>query len=239
MRHRSRRTAAALSLALSASLGLVACGDSDDAAGGGGDEATSQSQQGEGAGATGNVSPEAAIDSLTGVSTAVELDQGFLDALSSLGLTPGTVGTATLEGGEISFPITGGAVSYYDPASVATPYVQGVILHSASGLSLSAGGTTVSLSNFIVDPAQSILYGTAMVDGDTAAMSVPLFFLDGSTLEPLSQQGDTAVLQGTTVKLHPQAAALLRQTFMTDMVPDYLTIGTATITLALGAPSGS
>ncbi len=49
-----------------------------------------------------------------GGSTAVALDQGFVDALGTLGLTPGTVGDATLADGSVSFPITGGTVTVFD-----------------------------------------------------------------------------------------------------------------------------
>ena len=39
--------------------------------------------------------PTAVIEELGGVDTQVTLDQGFLDAITGLGLTPGVVGTAT------------------------------------------------------------------------------------------------------------------------------------------------
>ncbi|MET0317829.1 MAG: hypothetical protein ABW188_13480, partial [Rhodococcus fascians] len=52
--------------------------------------------------------PVAEVDDLSnGVSTAVLLDPGFTGALTTLGLTPGVIGTATLADGSISFPITG------------------------------------------------------------------------------------------------------------------------------------
>ncbi|THG30175.1 hypothetical protein E6C64_16245, partial [Naasia lichenicola] len=81
--------------------------------------------------------PLASIPALAGVSTQVTLDQGFLDAITSLGLTPGLIGTATLEGGVLSFPITGGNVDYYDPNESYRPYVQGEIDHAGSGITLS------------------------------------------------------------------------------------------------------
>ena len=70
------------------------------------------------------------------------------------------------------------------------------------------------------------------VNGQLAAASAPLFNLDGSTLNPPTMDADgSAVLQGTTVKLSPEAAALLNQTFSTDALAGGLVIGVATITV--------
>ena len=175
--------------------------------------------------------PVAQIDALTGRSTDVQLDKGFVQALGTLKLTPAPVGTAKITtGGDARFPITGGNVTYYKPGSVA-PYVQGQIDHTGSGLSLTGGGKTVKLTNFVVDPGKSVLTGKVTVDGKVAAESAPLFFLDGRTLQPLKTAGSTAVLQGTTVKLKDEAATLLNDTFGTDALKGGLVIGVAKITV--------
>ena len=83
--------------------------------------------------------PIASIPALDGVDTQVALDAGFVEALGTLGLTPGVTGTATLTDGVLSFPITGGNVDYYDPAEDYRPYVQGSIEHDGSGITLTAG----------------------------------------------------------------------------------------------------
>lgn len=174
--------------------------------------------------------PVAEIVGLTGNSTAINLDQGFLDALNQLQLTPGTVGEATLQDGRLEFPITGGNLAVYEPGAV-SPYVIGQIQHVSSGLSLSAGGTTVQLENLLVDPAFSRVYGDVIANGEVAAEGAYLFTLDGSTLEPLQASGGTAVLEGTRVLISPDAAALLNQTFNTDAVTPELLVGTAEITV--------
>ena len=69
------------------------------------------------------------------------------------------------------------------------------------------------------------------VDGKEAAASAPLFFLDGRTLKPLETAGDTAILEGTTVKLKAEAADLLNKTFGTDALQGGLVIGVAKITV--------
>lgn len=197
-------------------LGAAACGDDDDPVG-----PTTASEP----------APLAKIDALSGQTTEVALDAEFIDALGTLKLTPAPVGDGEItKSGVARFPITGGNVTYYEPGSV-SPFVQGEIDHDGSGLSLTGGGKTVELSDFVVDPGASLLTGRVSVDGRVAADSAPLFFLDGRTLKPLAAQGSTAVLEGTTVKLKHEAAALLNDTFGTDALTGGLVIGVAKITV--------
>ncbi len=175
--------------------------------------------------------PLASIPALTGVDTAVLLDSNFAAALTSLGLTPGTVGTATLVNGSLHFPITGGNVDYYDPAKKLRPYVQGTIKHEGSGLSLTAGATKVELTNFTIDPGKSLLYGDVSVNGTVAATQAVLFNLDGTTLKPLQMSGNDAILEGTTVHVSSVAADLLNKTFNTTAVKPGLLVGIAKITV--------
>jgi hypothetical protein len=211
------RLPAALAATAVLALGAAACGSD------GGSEST-------GSRAAAAPEPVAQVDQLTGESTDVILDAGFVGALEDLKLTPGPVGEASIEEGTVSFPITGGNVIYYKPGSV-SPFVQGELSH-AGGLSLEGGGKTVELTDFVIDPGASVLTGTVSVDGEVAAESAPLFFLDGGTLEPLEVNDDgTAVLQGTTVELKAEAAELLNDTFAVDALQEGLKIGTARITI--------
>jgi hypothetical protein len=174
--------------------------------------------------------PVAAVPALKGGNTAVLLDSGFTGALTSLGLTPGVTGTATLTDGSVHFPITGGSVVYWSPKGTYRPYVQGIIEHDGSGLSLTAGSTVVGLSNFTVNPGNSQLYGDVDVNGTVAAVQAPLFDLHGGTLKPLQLDGDNAILTGTTVHVSETAAGLLDKVFNTDAVKGGLLVGIATIT---------
>ncbi|UFS59714.1 hypothetical protein [Subtercola endophyticus] len=176
--------------------------------------------------------PVASIPNLTGVDTEVTVDPGFLAALKTLKLTPGVLGTATLsDAGVLAFPITGGNVKYYDPTQSYRPYVQGSIEHEGSGLSLTGGGIEVDLTNFTIDPGTSKLYGDVAANGASVAKQAYLFNLDGSTLKPLQTSGDTAILEGTTVYVSPDAAALLNKTYGTTAVTDKLEVGIAKITV--------
>ena len=177
--------------------------------------------------------PLASIPDLTGVHTQVTLDPAFLKALTTLKLTPGVVGTAKLsKAGVLTFPITGGHVTYFDPTQKYRPYVQGEIDHRGSGISLTAGDKKVELTNFVIDPGDgSHLSGDVSLNGTSVVKGATLFTLDGSTLKPLSMDGDgNAVLEGTRVLVSPDAAALLDKTFGTTAVTDQLLVGIAKIT---------
>ena len=212
--------------ALSAVIGLSACGTNDvDTAQAADSTSSSVSVP----------KPAAVVRAIPGGDTAVTLDAGFVSALGTLGLTPGVTGTATLDGttGVVDFPITGGTVTLYDRESGYRPWVQGVVFHDGSGLTLAAGGTTVELSNFVIDPGKPArLFGDVTVNGELAAPNAPLFNLDGSTLSAPTMGADgSAVLDGTTVKLSDEAAGLLNSTFETDALAGGLVIGTSTITV--------
>ncbi|MBD8868801.1 hypothetical protein [Nocardioides donggukensis] len=183
-------------------------------------------------GVLGGSAPEAVavVENVQGKNTAIALDKGFTDALGQLGLTPGVVGKAKLKKGSLIFPISGGNVTVFEPGEV-SPYVIGQIQHENSGLTLSAGGTTVRLSNFNVDPGVSRVYGDVAVNGKTAVSSAYLFKLDGRTLKPLETKGSTAILEGTKVQISDVAAPLLNDTFKTDAVKPGLLVGIAKITV--------
>ncbi|HVM27806.1 MAG TPA: hypothetical protein VM433_09050 [Mycobacteriales bacterium] len=226
-----KKRTASVALVAGLALTMAACGGNDDtAAGGNGGAETTQASP----------EPAAQIDQLSGEQTAVVLDPSFLEGITGLGLTPGMLGGGTLDAdtGTIAFPITGGNVTYFDPASGVDPYVQGIILHEGSGLSLTgANGTVVELENFEVDPEQSLLFGKVTVDGEVFAERADLFFLDGSTLNPLrpGDAPDTAVLQGTTVSLTETAANALNMVFETDALSEFFLVGVAEITVNTAA----
>ena len=216
--------AAGLALAAGLSLALAGCG-------------SGTGSSGESAAPAASPTPLAALDSLSGAQTAVTLDPAFLAGLTALQLTPTTLGGATLDDDVLAFPITGGNVTYFDPASGVDPYVQGLISHDGSGLQLTgAGGTVVTLEGFQVDPAESLLYGKVTVDGAVFAERADLFFLDGRTLQPLAGGAEpgSAVLAGTTVSLTKAAADALNTAFGTDALAEFFPVGVAEITVRTG-----
>ena len=213
---KGKRLFVGIAAAAALALPLAACGSTSDSS-----SSTTK---------TSVAKPAASINALTGQDTAILLDKGFTDALTSLKLTPGVVGNAKLTNGSLVFPITGGNVTYFKPGT-ASPYVIGQIQHEGSGLSLTAGSTKVELTNFNVDPGVSRVYGDVLLNGKTVVNSAYLFTLNGSTLKPLQSSGSTAILEGTKVFISPVAAALLNSTFKTDAVTKDLLVGIATITV--------
>lgn len=225
----SRTTKTVLSLATAGVLatGLAACGSSSSSGGGSGTSTPPSSAP---------ASPVAMIPNLTGVSTTVKLDPSFLKALASLKVKPGVVSPTMLSSaGVVNFPITGGSATYYKPGTH-TPYVESNITHTG-GISLTAGGKKVELTNFVVDAGTSKLMADVSVNGTSAAKGAYVFFLDGRNLQPLDTTSSpgNAVLTGTEVKISPTAASLLNMTFGTTAIMPYTPVGVATITLKVPA----
>lgn len=157
--------------------------------------------------------------------TSVTLSSTFVDALTSLSLTPGTVAPTELERGKASFPVIGGALD------LATG--KGNILHSG-GLTLNAGDTHVALQSFIIDTtATPVITGLVSVNG-TLIGRIPLFdiTLPAGFSVPLNPRGWVLQLKGVGLALDPAAASALSGVFKTT-VPAGLPIGTANVTLFL------
>ena len=152
------------------------------------------------------------IPSLSGVGTSVRLDPGTAAALHSLGVSLAPFGTATFDAATstVTFPITAGYAEIHSDRSHQPGYIVGSINHAGSGLTLSAGATNVTLSDFVVDPGNSMLYGTV-----GATPEVPLLFLDGTNVKVGNDAAGDVVLDGTVAKLTPQAADSLNQAFKT------------------------
>lgn len=198
------------------------------------------------AGANGNVaappaalppSPQPVLDvaELTGGQTQLTFDPGFLRTLNALGVEPSPVGSASVKDGTATFPITGGQLRYYAPASPVRPHAQGAIQHQGSGLRLSAAGSSVQLTDLTVDPDDNLLIGKITVGKKVLAQQAPLLLLTGGSLGPLQRTGKpgTAVLSGTTVSLSRTAAQALNTAFGTTTLDQFTQVGTARITVAL------
>src|SRR6478735_8483662 len=121
----------------------------------------------------------AAAQARTYGNTTLALDPGAVAALTSLGVTPAPIAPATATStGELSFPITNKPFA---------ALLSGTIRHSG-GISLTAGGVTVKLEDFYIDPLRRQL--TALVGGQR----VPILALDFSR---------TRIGFGSTLKVGP------------------------------------
>ena len=123
-------------------------------------------------------SPKAEILTLSGVTTNVDLDAATAAVLKENNVTVAPVAPATVStsGGTTtaSFPITEGYVSVYPESQ--RPFIRGTFSHSG-GLTFSAGGKSVTATDFIVNPGSSTL--TATVGGN----AVQLLDLDGTDVK--------------------------------------------------------
>jgi hypothetical protein len=160
-----------------------------------------------------------AISHLTGVGTTVTLNASTAAALKSLGVSLATTGTAKLVGSAVTFPITSGYVEIHSNKSFKPGFIIGSVEHYGSGLTFSAKGKSLSVSDFVVDPGNSVLYATVGTTPD-----VPLLTLDGAAVA-VSMQGSDVVLNGTVAKLTKTAASALDTTFGTTAVKAGLPLG--------------
>jgi hypothetical protein len=217
--HKSFRLIAPAAMAVTLAASLAACGSSSTGSKTSATSAPSASTK-----------PILTVPSLAGVQTSVTLDPSLLPALTSLHVTPAPTGTATLTmpGGAatLNFPITGGHVTIYNKGAV-TPYVQGIINHDGSGLSFTAGGKTLTVENFAIDPGTSMLMAQVKEMKDA---TIPLFFLDGSDLQITPPGSDgIAKLDGTKVELSAPAAQAINTYFGVTAFKARMLIGIAHI----------
>ncbi len=201
----TRKRASLVALVGVLALAGAACGNDDRPIASPGDPARSQ-----------QAAPDSvtAIPSLSGVGTSVAIDPGTAAALTSLGVALAPSGTATFEAATstITFPITSGYAEIHSNQALKPGYILGSVNHQDSGFTLSAGTINVGLSDFVVDPGNSMLYGT--VGGRPG---VPLLSLDGAKVK-VSMESGNVVLQGTVAKLTDTAASALNTAFNTSAI---------------------
>ena len=165
-------------------------------------------------------------ETIEGGRTTVALASGFVAALGSLDVTPGTVSPTRLHNGVVNFPVTGGAIDL-DTAS-------SQILHSG-GLTLIAGQTKVTLQSFIIDTTSApVITGLVSVDGKLLGR-LPLFDLalpSGITL-PLKPYDGQIILKGVGVSLDSAAAGALNSVFHVSAFKGGFGIGTAKVIIDL------
>lgn len=234
---RTRRTRKGLSagaVALAAAAAVAGCSSTTGGSNTGANASSSAAASSGATASSGAATPAAdmvtVVPSLHGKGTSVILDASTLKALTGLGLSIKPLGTATFAAATktITFPITSGYAEVHSDKAAKPGYIQGSVEHSGSGFLLTAGKTSVALGDFVVDPGNSMLYGT-VIEGTSltsakAAVKVPLLSLDGRKLQ-VSKSGSDLVLFGTVAKLTPTAAKALDTAFKTTAVTAGLPLG--------------
>jgi hypothetical protein len=150
---------------------------------------------------------------LKGGATTLTLDQGAIDALTSLGIAAAPLAPATADGADLRFPLTTGRVK--------AKTLAGKIRH-VGGLALSRESTRVELRNFIIDTKKGVL--TARV-GDAR---LAILDLDLSDAE-VTKKGKRLTVSGVKATLTQGAAEALNGAFATDAFKEGLLLGTAEV----------
>jgi len=145
--------------------------------------------------------------------TTLKVDPATLEALTSLGVSPGAVPPGTLNGTKYAFPITN------SPTSVLRT---GVVRHRG-GISLSAGDTRVRLTDFGIRLLDRELYGK--VNG---AGPVALLDLDYSKAR-VRLRGTRVHVGGIGSTLTAGAADALNDAFGTSALSDETRIGKVSV----------
>ena len=139
---------------------------------------------------------QAAVN-LSGGQTRLTVNKGTAKALASLGVKVAPTGKASARGRHVQFPITGGSI---DPASAA-----GTIRHTG-GLRFSAGGTRVTLKNYVVKVGGRITLSAKVGKG-----RVKILNLVGTPR--VSRSGFGTNVRGLTAELNRTAATTLNTVF--------------------------
>lgn len=107
---------------------------------------------------------------ITGGTTSVALDSGFVSVVTGAGITPAAVTPGMLSGTTATFPITGGDT------------MTGIINHSG-GLSFTKGADSAVIENFVIDLNTMLLSGEVIANGGSPMMNVNLLNIGaGNTL---------------------------------------------------------
>jgi hypothetical protein len=150
---------------------------------------------------------------LKGGATTLTLDQGAVDALTSLRIAAAPLAPATADGADLRFPLTTGRVK--------AKTLAGEIRH-VGGLSLSRDATRVELRNFIIDTKRGVLTARA---GDSRLAILDLDLSDAK----VAKKGKRLTVSGVRATLTAGAAEALNGAFATDAFKEGLLIGTAVV----------
>ncbi|HWC10569.1 MAG TPA: hypothetical protein VG455_05030 [Acidimicrobiales bacterium] len=217
-----RRTAALATIGVLA-LAMAACGSSDEEGSGSGSTRA----------ATNTGGPQAEFLTLKGTSTSVDLDPGTAKVLADnhVTVTPVAPASVSQSGGTttVSFPITQGFVSVYPTTQPS--YIRGTFSHSG-GLTFAAGGKSLQVTDFIVNPGTSTLSATVGGPGGSVAQ---ILDLDGSNVQVTQDAQGNTRLDGTVAKLSATGADALNKTFGVSLFEAGIPLGVVHV-VANGTP---
>jgi hypothetical protein len=150
------------------------------------------------------------IPRLSGVSASVTFSSAALATFRQLGASPSAFGSASYakSAAKITFPITGGSAVVHPGAGRQPSSLAGVILLQGSGLLLSRGSKSLTVSDLIFEPGGSAVYASVNGGADDAR----LFRLNTGTV---GVSGGNVHISGAALDLTLGAAAMFNQAFAT------------------------
>jgi hypothetical protein len=136
------------------------------------------------------------------------------------------VGSATFDSATstVSFPITGGFAAIHSDKGYKPGYIVGNVVHEASGLRFIKGDRSIEVTDFVVDPGNSVLTASA-----AGTSGIPLLFLDGTNVN-VAQEGSDVILEGTVAKLTETGATALNSTFGVTAFKEGIPLGVVKLT---------
>jgi hypothetical protein len=162
--------------------------------------------------------PRAHVAAVNHGYTELVLDQATAQALTSLGVTVTPINPAWVYNGGVAFPITNGLLGIL---------ASGLTIDHSGGLALSAGNTTVDLTDFDISLPQRQL--TAVVNGGARVAILDLKFAGAK----IGYAGGQVSIGPVTADLTAAAASALDTAFGTTAITPGLELGTATVNLQL------
>lgn len=155
--------------------------------------------------------------------TFVTLSNDFVGALTTLKVTPGTIGAGRLKNGVASFPITSGA------GDLGTVKLE---VNHRGGLSLKSGSTVVELTDYAITnlDGKPVLTGLVKAN-DSLVGRIPLFdlALTGGPKTNAVHGATQITVSDVKVTLSATAAAALNDVFKVSAFQAGLNIGTAKV----------
>ena len=152
--------------------------------------------------------------------TRVQFDSAFTSTLDTLGVQLGSQFPAQVRN-DATFPVASGQVDLES--------LKGEIVHSG-GVSLSSGGITVSLSDFVIDTTGKCPVVTALVSTNESIVGrIPLFNVDLAQKPEVKGFGFIGSLriEHAGLKLTSKAATVLNLAFDVTAFNSELPVGTA------------
>ncbi len=162
--------------------------------------------------------------------TNIQFSGSFQQGLASLGATVTDLSGNALKDGSTLFRATTGVIDLQTAV--------GEVVH-AGGYIVSAGGTTITIQNLILDttnPAGPVFTGVFSINS-TVQGRFPVFSPQppaGFSL-PLQPQQGTAQINGFSLTLAPAAASIINGVFGAEVLPAGTAIGTADVYTVLSS----